>query len=99
MVFLNDDGQAVVELKDTDGQAPMETFPFQRGESIIPDADTGFPLEAADRATAETALNAKIRKVVTPVYEKYKENLASAQAELDKPELYQWVSKRCAGWK
>lgn len=59
----------------------------------------GNPLEAADRAEAEAALNAKIRKVVTPVYEKYKEDLALAQAELDRPDLYQWVSKRCAGWK
>lgn len=59
----------------------------------------GNPLEAADRAAAETALNAKLRKVVTPVFEKYKEDLAVAQAELDKPELYQWSSKRCAGWK
>lgn len=59
----------------------------------------GNPFEAADRAEAEAALTAKIRKVVTPVYEKYKEDLTLAQAELDKPELYQWVSKRCAGWK
>ncbi|MDD5304572.1 MAG: hypothetical protein PHS14_15860 [Elusimicrobia bacterium] len=59
----------------------------------------GNPLEAADRASAEAALNAKLRKVVTPVYEKYKEDLALAQAELDKPERYQWVSKRCSGWK
>ena len=59
----------------------------------------GNPLEAEDRASAEAALNAKIRKVVTPVYEKYKEDLTAAQAELDKPELYQWVSKRCSGWK
>jgi len=59
----------------------------------------GNPLEAEDRASAEALLNAKIRKVVTPVYEKYKEDLTAAQAELDKPALYQWVSKRCAGWK
>lgn len=59
----------------------------------------GNPLEAADRASTEAALDAKIRKVVTPVYAKYKEELASAQADLDRPELYQWVSKRCSGWK
>lgn len=59
----------------------------------------GNPLEAEDRASAEAALNAKIRKVVTPVYEKYKENLTAAQAELDQPALYQWASKRCTGWK
>ena len=59
----------------------------------------GNPLETSDLAQAEAALNAKIRKVVTPVYEKYKEDLTSAQAELDKPALYQWVSKRCSGWK
>jgi hypothetical protein len=59
----------------------------------------GNPLEVADRAAAEAALNAKIRKVVAPVYGKYKEDLAAAQAELDRPDLYQWVSKRCSGWK
>jgi hypothetical protein len=59
----------------------------------------GNPLEAADRASAEAALNDKIRRVVTPVYEKYKQDLAAAQAELDQPALYQWVSKRCSGWK
>jgi hypothetical protein len=59
----------------------------------------GNPLEAADRASAEAALNEKIRKVVAPVYASYKEELSAAQAELDRPDLYQWVSKRCAGWK
>jgi len=59
----------------------------------------GNPLETADRATAEAELNAKIRKVVAPVFASYKEKLGSAQADLDRPDLYQWVSKRCAGWK
>lgn len=59
----------------------------------------GNPLETEDRATAEAALNAKIRKVVTPVYESYKRELGRAQADLDRPDLYQWVAKRCAGWK
>lgn len=59
----------------------------------------GNPLETKDRASAEAMFNAKIRKIVTPVYEKYKEDLTAAQAELDKPALYQWVSKRCSGWK
>ena len=60
----------------------------------------GNPLEAGgDRAAAEAALNAKIRKVVTPVYERYRESLKAAQADLDKPALYEWVSKRCSGWK
>jgi len=59
----------------------------------------GNPLETEDRASAEAALNAKIRKVVTPVYEKYKTDLGGAQADLDRPDLYQWVSKRCPGWK
>jgi hypothetical protein len=59
----------------------------------------GNPLEAADRPAAEAALEEKIRKIVTPVYASYKEELSAAQAELDTPGLYQWVSKRCAGWK
>ncbi len=59
----------------------------------------GNPLETEDQAAAEAALNAKIRKVVTPVYDKYKEDLAAAQKELDRPDLYQWVTKRCSGWK
>lgn len=59
----------------------------------------GNPLETEDRASAEAELNAKIRKVVTPVYERYKEELGRAQAELDRPDLYQWAAKRCAGWQ
>ncbi|MBI5245769.1 MAG: hypothetical protein HY923_01200 [Elusimicrobia bacterium] len=59
----------------------------------------GNPLEAADQASAEAALNAKIRKVVDPAYANYKEQLGAAQAELDQPALYQWVSKRCSAWK
>ncbi len=59
----------------------------------------GNPMEAKSQEEAEAALNAKIRKVVTPVYAKYKEDLAAAQAELDQPALYQWVSKRCQAWK
>ena len=59
----------------------------------------GNPLEVKDQSATEAMLNAKIRKVVTPVYDKYKDDLVIAQAELDQPALYQWVSKRCAGWK
>lgn len=59
----------------------------------------GNPVEAPDRAAAEAALDAKLRKVVTPVYEKYREDLKAAQAELDKPALYEWTSRRCSGWK
>lgn len=59
----------------------------------------GNPLETGDRAAAQAELEAKIRRVVEPVYASYKEKLALAQADLDRPDLYQWVSKRCAGWK
>lgn len=60
----------------------------------------GSPLETGeDRAAAEAELNSKLRKVVTPVYEKYREGLKAAQAELDKPALYEWTAKRCSGWK
>lgn len=59
----------------------------------------GNPLEVEDRAAAEAALDARIRKVVTPVYDKYKSGLTAAQNDLDRPELYRWVSTRCRGWK
>lgn len=59
----------------------------------------GNPLETDDRLAAEAALKAKIAKVVTPVYDKFKTDLGAAQDELDRPDLYQWVSKRCSGWK
>lgn len=59
----------------------------------------GNPLETEDRPSAEAALNAKLRKVVTPVYERYKADLRLAQADLDRPDLYDWVAKRCRGWK
>ena len=59
----------------------------------------GNPLLVADRTKTEALLNDKIHKVVTPVYRQFKDDLLQAQAEIDKPELYQWVSKRCRGWK
>lgn len=59
----------------------------------------GNPMEASDKTAAEAALTAKIKKVVAPVFDKYKEDLTLAQAELDRPDLYEWFSKRCAGWK
>ncbi len=59
----------------------------------------GNPLETADRVTAEAMLKDRLHKVIDPVYAKYKEDLTAAQAELDEPGLYQWVSKRCDGWK
>lgn len=59
----------------------------------------GNPLETGDRASAEAELNAKIRKVVTPVYEEYKVGLGRAQSELDRPDLYQWTASRCRGWR
>lgn len=59
----------------------------------------GNPIEVSDPASTEAALNEKIRKVVHPVYDGFLESLRREQAFLDKPELYQWVSKRCQGWK
>lgn len=59
----------------------------------------GNPLETGDRDAAQAELETKIRRVVEPVYASYKEKLALAQADLDRPDLYQWVSKRCSGWK
>lgn len=59
----------------------------------------GNPLETADGDGAEALLGAKIRKIANPIYERYKEDLGVAQAELDRPDLYQWYSKRCGGWK
>ena len=59
----------------------------------------GNPVPAADPNAAEAELNAKIRKVVDPVHAKYKAELGAAQAELDRPERYASVTKRCPGWK
>jgi hypothetical protein len=59
----------------------------------------GNPVSAADQSSGEAALNAKLRKAVAPAYDKHKVELGVAQAELDQPALYQWVTKRCAGWK
>ena len=59
----------------------------------------GNPLETADHVTAEAMLKDRLHKVIDPVYAKYKEDLTTAQATLDEPGLYQWVSKRCEGWK
>lgn len=59
----------------------------------------GNPIEAADKESAEAALNDKISKVVHPAYEKFKADLTAAQAELDTPALYRWVTARCQHWK
>lgn len=59
----------------------------------------GNPLEVADQVGAKAMLNDKVRKVVTPIYDKFKEDLKGEQALLDAPALYQWVRKRCADWK
>jgi len=59
----------------------------------------GNPFEAADKASAEALLDEKVKKVVSPVYARFKAGLSEAQAELDTPGLYQWVTKRCSNWK
>lgn len=59
----------------------------------------GNPIEAADKAAAQAALEEKIRKVVHPAFEKFKWELTIAQAELDTPALYRWVTARCQDWK
>ncbi len=59
----------------------------------------GNPMKTGDRDAAQAELEAKISRVVEPAYASYKEKLALAQADLDRPDLYQWVAKRCSGWK
>lgn len=59
----------------------------------------GNPAFAADKDAAQKALEDKIRKVVHPAFEKFKWELTIAQAELDTPALYRWVTARCQDWK
>ena len=59
----------------------------------------GNPLDAANKEEAEAALEQRVQNVARPVYAKFKADLGAAQAELDTPALYQWVTKRCQGWK
>jgi len=57
------------------------------------------PLEVADRAEAERRFEKDVEKVVAPVYEDFKKELALEQAALDAPENYERIARRCPGWK
>lgn len=59
----------------------------------------GNPSAAADKDAAQKALEEKVRKVVHPSFEKFKWELTIAQAELDTPALYRWVTARCQHWR
>jgi hypothetical protein len=59
----------------------------------------GNPMETADQDSAKAALDDKLRRVVHPMYEKFKADLNAAQMALDSPELYRLVTDRCQGWK
>ena len=59
----------------------------------------GTPLEVAGRAEAERRLDEMVLKVIQPEYDQFKERLEKEQAVIDLPENYQWVTRRCPGWK
>ena len=57
------------------------------------------PVVAADFAAAAETLKAAVAKVVDPVYEQYEKDEIVAQANLDRPDPYDAVYQKCAGWK
>jgi hypothetical protein len=59
----------------------------------------GNPIESGDPAAAQAALEERLRKVLLPVHEKFRADLRAAQADLDRPDLYEWWGRRCASWK
>lgn len=59
----------------------------------------GRPIPTPDRADIDARTQAMIEKIMTPVYEEYKEELNKRQAVIDIPENYHWVSVRCKDWK
>lgn len=59
----------------------------------------GSPVEQAEGEPAGPRLGELARKVVEPVYARYKEELAADQDSLDLPQRYQAVTERCSNWR
>ncbi len=57
------------------------------------------PVVAVDFASAARQLKAAVAKVVDPVYERYEKDEKEAQDQLDRPDPYDAVYKKCDGWK
>jgi hypothetical protein len=59
----------------------------------------GNPLAVKDRVEAEEEIEGRLRRVVDPAFERFRESLKAAQAQLDTPASYAWSRRRCANWR
>lgn len=59
----------------------------------------GTPLAVADRPEAERRVEEMVDKATKPVYAEFQAELKRRQSELDVPENYLWVARRCGHWK
>lgn len=57
------------------------------------------PVISSDFDAAAEKLKAAIAKIVDPVYDRYEQDERDAQARLDRPDPYDAVYRKCAGWK
>jgi hypothetical protein len=57
------------------------------------------PVISTDFTAAADQLKADIAKVVDPVYDQYEKDEKEAQAQLDRPDPYDAVYRKCSGWK
>ena len=97
--------RVVLEHERGHGRVARETAvdlaaKLERALAASDEIPTRFdPLVAADFVTASEQLKADIAKVVDPVYERYEKDEKEAQAQLDRPDPYEAVYRKCSGWK
>lgn len=59
----------------------------------------GNPLPVAGAGAAKKEIEERVRRVVDPVFDRFRSALAAAQAELDTPAQYEWSRRRCRDWR
>lgn len=59
----------------------------------------GNPLPVAGEDAAKKEIEERLRRVVDPVFARFREDLAAAQSELDTPAQYEWSRRRCRDWR
>lgn len=81
-------------------QAAVLAGKLERTLSASEGIPTRFdPVISTDFDAAAEQLKADIAKVVDPVYERYEKDEKRAQAQLDRPDPYDAVYRKCVDWK
>ena len=73
---------------------------FERAFSRAPELPSKErPLVANRRGEVVAALKREVDDLLDPVYERFEQDLARLQAERDQPAGYDYLFKRCSGWR